>query len=378
VTAIQKTLFWAAAVALFILALVLFNDVLLPFVAGMALAYLLDPVADRLCAWGLPRALATSVALAAALMVLVGAVFLIVPVLEAQLARLFTQLPEIIERLWASLSATAARISSQFAPDEVDEARAAVMGASEKVIGGALAVIQGVWSSGLALVNLIGLVVVTPVVAWYLLRDWDRIVEAVDGWLPRDHAPVIREEARIIDRTLAGFVRGQAMVCLILGAVYAVALELAGLDYGLVVGLVAGLISFIPYIGAIVGLVASVGLAYAQTGEVALMAVVGAIFVAGQAIEGNFLTPKLVGGKVGLHPVWLMFALSAFGTLFGFVGLLVAVPAAAVIGVFGRFLIERYKAGSLYRGSAEWQAEAAADSEQPEEEQEGEQEEEQK
>ncbi len=349
-TAVQKTLFWAAAVALFILALVLFNDVLLPFVAGMALAYLLDPVADRLCAWGLPRALATSVALAAALVVLVGALFLIVPVLEAQLARLFTQLPEIIERLWASLSATAARISSQFAPDEVDKARAAVMGASEKVIGGALAVIQGVWSSGLALVNLIGLVVVTPVVAWYLLRDWDRIVEAVDGWLPRDHAPVIREQVRIIDRTLAGFVRGQAMVCLILGAVYAIALELAGLDYGLVVGLVAGLISFIPYVGAIVGLLASVGLAYAQTGEVALMAVVGAIFVVGQAIEGNFLTPKLVGEQVGLHAVWILFALLAGGSLFGFTGILLAVPVAAVIGVLIRFALGHYLQSALFLG----------------------------
>ena len=350
-TATQKTLFWAAAVALFILVLVLFNDVLLPFVAGMALAYLLDPVADRLCAWGLPRALSTSVVLAAAFVILVGALVLMVPVLEAQLARLFMQLPEIIERLWASLSATAARVSSQLAPEDVEKARDAIMGASEKVIGGALAVVRRVWSSGLALVNLIGLAVVTPVVAWYLLRDWDRIVETVDGWLPRDHATTIREQVRIIDRTLAGFVRGQAMVCLILGVVYAIALELAGLDYGLVVGLVAGLISFIPYVGAIVGLVASVGLAYAQTGEVALMAVVGAIFVVGQAIEGNFLTPKLVGERVGLHAVWILFALLAGGSLFGFTGVLLAVPVAAVIGVLIRFALGRYLQSALFLGS---------------------------
>ena len=241
-----------------------------------------------------------------------------------------------------------ARRGGGFAPDEVDKARAAVMGASEKVIGGALAVIQGVWSSGLALVNLIGLVVVTPVVAWYLLRDWDRIVEAVDGWLPRDHAPVIREQVRIIDRTLAGFVRGQAMVCLILGAVYAIALELAGLDYGLVVGLVAGLISFIPYVGSLVGLALSVGLAAIQFDEPLRIALIAVIFVAGQAIEGNFLTPKLVGEKVGLHPVWVIFGLLAGGSLFGFVGVLLAIPVAAVVGVGLRFALARYKAGPYY------------------------------
>jgi predicted PurR-regulated permease PerM len=171
-----------------------------------------------------------------------------------------------------------------------------------------------------------------------------------------------------LDRVLAGFVRGQLMVCAILGTFYAVALSLIGLQFGLLIGAFAGLISFIPFVGSILGGLVSIGVAVVQFWDQPWMiAVVGVVFAAGQAVEGNFLTPKLVGGKVGLHPVWLMFALSAFGSLFGFVGLLVAVPAAASIGVFGRFLIERYKDGRLYRGSTEWQAREAADSDPAEE-----------
>jgi predicted PurR-regulated permease PerM len=176
---------------------------------------------------------------------------------------------------------------------------------------------------------------------------------------------------RELDRVLAGFVRGQLSVCAILGAFYAVALSLIGLQFGLLIGAFAGLISFIPFVGSILGGVLSLAVAVAQFwDQPQMIAAVAAVFVAGQAAEGNFLTPKLVGGQVGLHPVWLMFALSAFGSLFGFVGLLIAVPAAAGIGVISRFLIERYKAGRLYLGSAEWQEQAAADSSPPEETQE--------
>ncbi|MFQ6017021.1 MAG: AI-2E family transporter, partial [Kiloniellaceae bacterium] len=188
------------------------------------------------------------------------------------------------------------------------------------------------------------------VVAFYLLRDWDRIVGKVDGWLPRAHAGTIREQALEVDRRLAGFLRGQGTVCLLLGVFYALALSLAGLDFGLVVGLIAGLLSFIPYVGAIVGLLASVGLAVVQFDDWVRIAIVAGIFFAGQAVEGNYLTPKLVGGRVGLHPVWVIFGLLAGGALFGFVGVLLAVPAAAVIGVAVRFALDRYMASSYYLG----------------------------
>jgi predicted PurR-regulated permease PerM len=193
--------------------------------------------------------------------------------------------------------------------------------------------------------------VIVPVVAFYLLLDWDNMVAKVDDLLPRDHAPVIRALAGQIDRTLAAFIRGQGTVCVILGTYYAVALMLAGLQFGAVVGFIAGLISFIPYIGAVVGGGLALALAVFQFwGDWVMLAVIGGIFVAGQMVEGNILTPKLVGGSVGLHPVWLIFALSVFGALFGFVGMLVAVPVAASLGVIARFAVGEYKNGLLYRG----------------------------
>jgi predicted PurR-regulated permease PerM len=202
-----------------------------------------------------------------------------------------------------------------------------------------------------SLFGLVALVVVTPVVSFYLLLDWDRLVARVDELLPRDHAPAIRRIAGEIDATLAGFIRGQGTVCLILGTYYSVALMLVGLDFGLVVGAVAGLLTFIPYIGALVGGVLAIGLALFQFwGDWLWIVAVAAIFFSGQFVEGNFLTPKLVGDSVGLHPVWLLFALTAFGSLFGFVGMLVAVPVAAVIGVIARFVVREYKSGRLYRG----------------------------
>jgi predicted PurR-regulated permease PerM len=203
----------------------------------------------------------------------------------------------------------------------------------------------------MSLVNALVLILVVPVVTFYLLMDWDRMVARIDELLPRDHAPVIRRLASEIDATLAGFLRGQGTVCLILGTFYAAGLMLAGLQFGLVVGLVAGLISFIPYVGTVVGGATAIGLALFQFwGDWHLVGIVAAIFAAGQVMEGNFLTPKLVGGSVGLHPVWLIFALSAFGALFGFVGLLVAVPVAAMLGVLTRFGIAQYRQSLLYRG----------------------------
>ena len=205
-----------------------------------------------------------------------------------------------------------------------------------------------------SLVNAIVIFVIVPIVAFYLLYDWDRMVAKVDALLPRDHAPMVRQLASDIDRTMAGFIRGQGTVCLILGAYYAIALMLAGLNFGLVVGVVAGALTFIPYVGALVGGALAIGLALFQFwGDWLWILLVYAIFQSGQFVEGNILTPKLVGGSVGLHPVWLIFALSAFGTLFGFVGLLVAVPVAAAIGVIMRFAIGQYKGSRLYKGLAE-------------------------
>ena len=211
--------------------------------------------------------------------------------------------------------------------------------------------LRSLWSGGRALVSLFSLVVVTPVVAFYLIYDWHRMIRSVDSWIPIQHRDTVRELAREVDAAIAGFLRGQTAVCLILGSFYAVALTLTGLNFGLLIGLISGLITFIPYVGSMTGLVLSLGVAVAQFWPAygSILIVLG-IFLVGQFVEGNVLAPKLVGESVGIHPVWLIFALLAFGYLFGFVGLLVAVPLAATIGVLARFALRRYLQSSLYTG----------------------------
>ncbi len=203
-------------------------------------------------------------------------------------------------------------------------------------------------SSGLAVVNLLSLLVVTPVVSFYLLRDWDRMVARIDTWLPRASADTIRAQMREADRTLSGFARGQALVCLILAALYGVGLSVVGLKSGFVVGVIIGAITFIPYVGTIGGAILSVGLAMLQFPDWISVAEVAGVFAIGHAIEGNLLQPLLVGDRVGLHPVWVIFALLAGGSLFGFIGLLLAIPVAAVIGVIVRYALSQYLAGPLY------------------------------
>ena len=202
-----------------------------------------------------------------------------------------------------------------------------------------------------AIIDIAGLFVVTPVVAFYMLLDWDKMVARVDSWVPRDHVGTVRGIANEMNTAIAGFIRGQGTVCILLGAIYAVGLTIVGLNFGLLIGLIAGIISFIPYVGSFVGLGIALLVAIVQFWPdwIMLLAVL-AVFGVGQFIEGNILQPKLVGNSVGLHPVWLMFALFAFGALFGFVGLIIAVPAAAVVGVLARFGLSRYLESPLYRG----------------------------
>jgi len=353
---------WGIGFAVFIVLLWFLSDAILPFVLGAALAYLTDPMADRLERAGLSRILATVVITVGSLGIMVFALILIIPKLIDQVQNVIANAPLYVEWLRGFITNHLPSISDD---------SATVTGVMEKLRARAdewsVSVLQRLWSGGLAVIDFVALVVITPVVAFYLLYDWDHMIAGIDKNLPRQHRDNIRQLMRELDRVLAGFVRGQLSVCAILGAFYAVALTLIGLQFGLLIGAFAGLVSFIPFVGSILGGVLSLGVAVAQFwGEPQLIAAVAAVFVAGQVVEGNFLTPKLVGGQVGLHPVWLMFALSAFGSLFGFVGLLIAVPAAAGIGVLTRFLIEQYKDGRLYRGSAEWQEQAAAEADPPE------------
>jgi predicted PurR-regulated permease PerM len=204
----------------------------------------------------------------------------------------------------------------------------------------------------MALLNLLSLIFVTPVVTFYLLRDWDRMVKRLRTMVPRDQLPTVERLAREVDAALGGVIRGQGLVCLFLAIFYATGLWLTGLRYGVVIGLLTGLFSFIPYIGMALGLCVGLVVAIFQFQDWFMVVVVAAVFGAGQFIEGNFVTPRLVGSRIGVHPVWLIFAVLAGAALLGIVGALLAVPAAAVFGVFIRFALERYRASALYNGPA--------------------------
>ena len=341
---------WGIALVVFVALLVLLKSILLPFVAGMAIAYLLDPVCDRLEAMGVSRTIATSIVTAIFALVVILLLLLIVPLVIQQVIAFLGSLPDFIARTQDRLLPYYMQLQQQFdlpAVTELGEIARTRIGTALAWLAGLL---EGLITQGLAIANLLSLIFITPVVAFYLLRDWDRLVARVDDLLPRDHAEVMRQLAKQANESLAGFARGQSMVCVLLGAFYAVALTLVGLPFGAIVGLVAGLLTFIPYVGCLTGFVVSMAIAVGQFDNWGSIALVAVIFVVGQVIEGNFLTPKLVGDRVGLHPVWIIFALLAGGALFGFLGLLLAVPVAALIGVLVRFSIAQYRASKLYLG----------------------------
>src|SRR6056297_811961 len=338
--------YWGGVSAVFLVLLWFLGDVILPFVLGGAIAYFLDPVADRLQRMGASRALAVSLITLVALLVFVLMALMVIPTLVQQTVSLIDTAPQLFNKFQQVLTERFPTIV-----DENSTLRQSLIAVGETIRERGGEVLDSVLSSAASLLNVVLLFVIVPVVAFYLLYDWDRMIGRIDELLPRDHAPVIRRLAGEVDQTLASFIRGMGTVCLILGTYYAVALMLVGLQFGLVVGAVAGLITFIPYVGALVGGALAIGLALFQFwGDWLSIGLVAAIFVGGQVAEGNFLTPKLVGGSVGLHPVWLIFALSVFGAVFGFVGMLVAVPVAASIGVLARFLVAQYMNSRLYRG----------------------------
>jgi predicted PurR-regulated permease PerM len=347
----RQVVFWLLTAAIFIAFLYVFSSILLPFFAGMILAYFLDPVADALERLGLSRLWATIVILIGFLVLLAIGMMIVIPVLATQLADFAARIPDYLSRLQVLITSIDPEWLQENFGVAPDTLRNSLSGLLSTGAGFLTTIFEGIWSSGAALIDIAGLFVVTPVVAFYMLLDWDRMVATVDGWIPRDHVATVRGIAADINRATAGFVRGQGTLCLVLGVMYAAGLTAVGLSFGLLIGLFAGLISFIPYVGSLVGLVLAVGVALVQFWpEWQWILAVAVVFFVGQFIEGNILQPRLVGKSVGLHPVWLMFALLAFGYLFGFVGLLVAVPAAAAVAVIVRFFISRYLQSPLYRG----------------------------
>lgn len=339
--------YWGIAAIVLMVALWFVGNVLLPFVLGAAIAYFLDPVADRLERLGLSRVLATGVITLGLVLVFVLMTLLVVPTLVNQATSLIQSAPQFTREFVEALTT---RFPDLLDEDSTLRGSLTALGTTIQERGGQL--LDTALSSFASIINLFVILVIVPVVAVYMLLDWDRMVAQIDTLLPRDHAPTIRKLAGEVDATLAAFVRGMGTVCLILGTYYAIALMIVGLQFGLVVGFVAGLVTFIPYLGALLGGALAIGLALFQFwGDWVSIGLVAGIFMVGQVIEGNILTPKLVGNSVGLHAVWLLLALSVFGSLFGFVGMLVAVPVAAAIGVLARFAVAQYKRSLLYQGA---------------------------
>ncbi len=352
---------WFTGLALFLALLSLLSGVLFPFVAGMAVAYFLDPLADRLEKWGASRTLATVLIITAFFVAAVALAIFLFPLLQGQVVGLFTRLPDLVEALRHQADPLLKQMWADLSPDTLEQLQGAARSFASKAVQWILDLLAGLWRGGLALFQLLSLVLITPVVAFYLLRDWDLIVARLDDLLPCKSAPVIRVQLAEIDRTIAGFVRGQASVCLVLAGFYGICLTLVGLQSGLLVGIGAGLISFIPYAGALAGIALALGIALAQFSEWTPIALVTVVFLVGQTAESYVLTPKLVGDRVGLQPVWIIFALLAGGALFGFTGILLAVPVAAVIGVMVRFAIKQYLQSRFYHGEESLPAAADKD-----------------
>lgn len=349
----RQAIYWALAFLCFLAFIYIFSGILLPFVAGMVLAYVLDPVADWFEKCGFSRLLATITILAIFLLIFVLALLIILPLLSKQAGDLIAKIPDYIAAVQQFLVSDRLKALASYLPFNVVDLQSHLGGFTENGVRWISRLASSVLSGGQAVLGLMSLFIVTPIVAFYLLYDWDNMVAKLNGCLPLEHASVIRRLVSEMSDMIAGFVRAQGLICLSLGLFYAISLSVTGLNFGLLIGFGIGLISFIPFVGAVIGVILSVGVALAQflpENNYLMIFIVAGIFAVGQFLEGNVLQPWLLGNHVQLHPVWLMFALFAFGSLFGFVGMLIAVPTAACIGVLVRFGIERYLASDLYLG----------------------------
>lgn len=343
-----RWLIWGLIFIAFCITIHALRSVLLPFVAGITLGYLFDPLASYFEKKGLNRTIATLLVLSLAILIFIPIIALFIALINEQLATFISALPQYVASFTKKIEPLINELQSRFPDFNAEKVRTSIRAAVSdnfKMIGNLL---HSLLNKSFALINLLSLLLITPIVTFYMLRDWDSFTAKVNSLLPRKSKKTIRATAKEIDQTLSGFIRGQISVCVLLGIYYSIGLYLVGLDLGLIVGFTAGLISFIPYVGSISGFVISILLALAQFDSFMPILHVILVFAIGQFIEGNFLTPKLVGDKVGLHPVWIMFALLSGGVLLGFLGLLIAIPVAAVIGVLTRHAINNYKRSSLY------------------------------
>jgi predicted PurR-regulated permease PerM len=360
----RQILIWAVALAAFLYLLHVLGSLVTPFATGIALGYLLDPVVRSLERIGLGRLAASLLIIGAFVVVVVLVLVLVAPILGNQLIGFTRDLPGYVVRLQALAVDEGNALLDRYGGEWRNSLGLGNSLSSEQIqksIGDFVAqaaqwllnAVRSLASGGAAVVSFFSFLIVTPVVAFYILVDWKKMMATLDGWLPLDHRDSLRAIASEINAALAGFIRGQSLVCLFDGLWYGIGLTLIGLDFGFLIGVIAGFLSFIPYVGSLTALIVSLCVALVQGWpSLKMFSLALAVVGVGLFLEGNVVAPKLVGGSIGLHPVWLMFALFVFGGLYGFTGLLIAVPTAAALGVLARHLIGLYLKSPLYRGAA--------------------------
>ncbi len=326
------------------------SSILLPFILAFVFAYFLHPAVQSLERKHLSRAMATSIILALFIIFFLGVVLIVVPILQSQLMTLFSKVPAIAEALREQIQSVISYAKEAISPEQLKEISDVISGTIGTILKSFANGLLKVFTGGVVLFNLVSMLMITPIVLFYILRDWQGVEEQMSDFIPEKKKKNVMPILREINTTLAGFIRGQSMVCLLLGIFYGVGLSFIGLEFGLLIGLLSGILSFIPYFGFLTGVILSIFLAATTHASLGLWIGIAIVFMLGQILEGYVLTPKLVGDKVGLHPVWVIFALFAGGALFGFVGVLIAVPVAAIIGVLVRHILRWYYNTPLYKG----------------------------
>ncbi len=341
---------WVGLGVVLVGALYLLQGILMPFLTGILVAYAMNPAVRQFERWGISRNLGTCFMILSFFLLIGLLLFIAIPFIQTELLHLASRIPQYGERIMVALNPLLKEASLYIEQRDIERLRELASTYFGDVITWGIKLLAGILTSGLALANLISLIVITPIVAFYFLRDWNKIIKAIDLWLPRPYEPTLRRLFTEMNTTVGGFAKGQALVCLVVGLYYSVALTLANLDFSLVVGMVIGVVAFIPYVGALFGLMLSMGIAFSQFTDWYSIGIVAGIFVVGQTLEAYLLIPYFVGDRIGLHPVWVLFALLAGGVLYGFVGILFALPVAASLGVIVRYGLELYLKSPYYLG----------------------------
>jgi len=344
--------FWCGALALFLGFVWLFNDILTPFVLGVVIAYLLNPLIKRFSNKGVKRTTGAALVTIIFYSLLIALVAVVAPIIAKESADLIEKMPEYLDKLFKLVAPYTLWFQENIGENYIEDAKTFLKENASKILSISGGVAGGIAAGGQAVISMATILVLTPLVSFFMMREWPAITDWVEDLIPRQHETMIQDLIEQIDVKLSGFIRGQLTVAFLLGLIYAIALTIAGLNYGFLIGITAGVLSIIPLVGSTLGLLVSVAVAWFQTGELSYVGIIAAIFIVGQIVEGNILSPKLLGDSVGLHPLWILFALMAGGALFGILGMLLAVPIAAVVGVLGGFAIAQYKKTPLYQKRA--------------------------